>query len=85
MKIHSHFSVKCRGYFIHISVKPETAEQIILMTCCLHNKLRGAYLEKNGQPYYNLKQTEPRGFLNTDGFHVWDEYVKYFVNEGAIP
>lgn len=84
-----------RIYYTPIALKPETCDKLILVTCCLHNLLRDAFLEKNNQPYYNYDENmklpenitplrNVGGFANADGFAIRDEFANFFVQEGAL-
>lgn len=47
-----------RIFYTPIAIKPETTDNLIVVACCLHNLLRDAYLEKQGNPYYELDPNE---------------------------
>jgi hypothetical protein len=85
-----------RVFYQPININPNTCDDLIIVTCCLHNMLRDAYLEKNGKIYYQFDSQQPnpdgnmtpleheRGFLSTEGLAVRDIFKDYFVNEGAV-
>jgi len=86
-----------RVYYQPINIAPTTVDDLIIVTCCLHNMLRDAYLENNGKAYYQFDQecsTQNNnmrsfpgegGFINTEGVRVRDIFKDYFANIGAVP
>ncbi|KAL4123037.1 hypothetical protein QTP88_015269 [Uroleucon formosanum] len=85
-----------RVFYQPININPNTCDDLVIVTFCLHNMLRDAYLEKNGKIYYQFdsQQSNPdgnmtpleheRGFLSIEGLAVRDIFKDYFVNEGAV-
>lgn len=80
-----------RIFYTPIAVLPTTCTDLILVSCCLHNLLRNAYLEENNRPYYtrdendnptcnmiNLART--RGQAN-DGIYIREQLKLYFNSE----
>jgi len=57
-----------RVYYQPINLSPKTCDDLIIVTCCLHNMLREAYLENTGRAYY---QFDPENFLVTHFFHFY--------------
>jgi hypothetical protein len=86
-----------RVYYQPINIAPTTVDDLIIVTCCLHNMLRDAYLENNGKAYYQFDQecatqinnmrsfSGEGGFINTEGVRVRDIFKDYFANIGAVP
>lgn len=83
-----------RVYYTPIAIKPETCDKLIMVTCCLHNLLRDAFLEKNNQPFHvyesdvempkNMTPFVARGgFANADGLDIRDQFADFFSEEGA--
>lgn len=85
-----------RIYYTPINVLPETVDDIITVTCCLHNMLREGYLSQKGRATYDLDPTQELpsenlmplrragGFANADGFTVRNSFASYFKNEGSV-
>lgn len=87
-----------RVYYQPINLSPKTCDDLIIVTCCLHNMLREAYLENTGRAYYQFdpENSTPNenvmvpflnesGFTNAEGIIVRDTFKEYFSNEGAVP
>ncbi|KAF0687727.1 protein ANTAGONIST OF LIKE HETEROCHROMATIN PROTEIN 1-like, partial [Aphis craccivora] len=85
-----------RVFYQPINIAPTTVDDLIIVTCCLHNMLRDAYLEHNGKAYYQFDQeystvnnmrsfSGESGFINTEGVIVRDIFKDYFANIGAVP
>lgn len=85
-----------RVFYQPINVQTTTCDNLIWVSCCLHNMLRDGYLEKNNKPFYeyDCEQTAPTnnmleisaggGFSNMEGFKVRDQFKHFFNNEGAL-
>ncbi|XP_050063324.1 uncharacterized protein LOC126552659 [Aphis gossypii] len=86
-----------RVFYQPINIDPMTCDDLILVTCCLHNLLREAYLEENGQPFFEERKssttfqinnllpiTRGGGFTNAEGFLVRDYFKDFFNNEGSV-
>lgn len=84
-----------RVFYTPIAVKPEVCDDLIIAACCLHNLLREGYLEKKGVPYYEYDSNEENsnvfrnftragGYQNVEGFHVRDEFMRFFLQEGIV-
>lgn len=86
-----------RVYYQPINIAPTTVDDLIIVTCCLHNMLRDAYLENNGKAFYQFHQecstqnnkmrsfSGEGGFISTEGVRVRDIFKDYFTNIGAVP
>jgi len=80
-----------------INLETTTIDDVIWVTCCLHNMLREGYLEKNQRPFfdYDTEQSPPidnlmplsrrGGFSNIEGFEVRNLFKEFFNNERAVP
>ncbi|KAJ8938660.1 hypothetical protein NQ314_011399 [Rhamnusium bicolor] len=76
-------------FFTPINIKPETADLIIWVCCCLHNYLREESL--NCHSFDEVEETYelPRdnmiplawvgGFAKSEGFHVRSRFTDYFT------
>lgn len=84
-----------RVYYTPIAINPEWCDKLIMATCCLHNLLREAFLEKSNQPYYeyDLHIQIPSnivpiagagGFANAAGLEIRDMFTNFFNEEGAL-
>lgn len=86
-----------RVFYQPINIDPMTCDDLILVACCLHNLLREAYLEENGQPFFEERKssttfqinnllpiTRGGGFTNAEGFLVRDSFKDFFNNEGSV-
>lgn len=86
-----------RVFYQPINIEPMTCDDLIIVTCCLHNLLRDGYLEESGQAFFAeydssemvLKNniipiTRDGGFLNAEGFSVRDSFKDFFNNEGSV-
>ncbi|XP_046684147.1 protein ANTAGONIST OF LIKE HETEROCHROMATIN PROTEIN 1-like [Homalodisca vitripennis] len=84
-----------RVFYTPIAVNPGVTDKLILTACCLHNMLRDAYLEENGQCYFELSNSEPLpsqnmiplraggGFGNLEGFDIRDRFCDYFNSKSG--
>lgn len=87
------FGIMCsvfRVFFTPINVKPETVDDIILVSCCLHNFLRDEYLQENS--FHIAHETQmfdlPKenmislgrtgGYTKANGFFVRQQFTEYF-------
>lgn len=84
-----------RIYYTPIAVHPDWCDKLVMATCCLHNLLRDAFMERNKQPYYEY---DPKvqmsnninplagagGFANAAGLDVREMFTNYFNEEGAL-
>ncbi|KAJ8867443.1 hypothetical protein PR048_031245 [Dryococelus australis] len=78
-------------------IVPGTADDVIIVACCLHNMLRDAFLGKDGvphvqcslddQPTQNLQPTRRRrGLANKNGFRVRNYFKDNFNSyQGQVP
>lgn len=84
-----------RVFYTPIAVKSEVCDDLIMAACCLHNLLREGYLEQKGIPYYEYDSNEKTsdffqnltrsgGYQNVEGFHVRDEFMRFFLQEGFV-
>lgn len=89
-----------RVFYQSIDVQTTTCDNLIWVSCCLHNMLRDGYLEKNNKPFYEydcenkllyvvycnnmLEISAGGGFSNMEGFKVRDQFKHFFNNEGAL-
>lgn len=82
-----------RVFYQPINIEP--CDDLIIIACCLHNMLRDAYLEENGQASkeFDSRETVPinniipiargGGFTNFKGFNVREQYKDFFNNEAV--
>lgn len=86
-------------FYTPICLKPTTVDDVIIVSCCLHNLMREWYwyLSTNGLSNYDfdssqelptnnlipLRRTD--GYANTEGFTVRDSFASYFTEEGKVP
>lgn len=92
------FGIMCstfRIFFTPISVKPETVDLIVVVSCCLHNILRDAFLKKHPHhgevqdtihelPVHNMIPLAGRGgFAKSEGFKVRERFTVYFKGKSA--
>ena len=82
-----------RIFYSSIAVQPETTDDIITATCCLHNMLRDEHdnsTERNNShmdiPAHNmLPLARPGGYGDAEGFEVRNKLKSYFNSaEGAV-
>lgn len=86
-----------RIFYTPIAVNPAVTDRLIMTACCLHNMLRDAFLEENGQCYFEVSNSEPLptqnlvsfrasgGFANVKGFDVRDAFCDYFnTDSGSV-
>lgn len=83
-------SVTFRIFFTPINIKPEVADLITVVCCCLHNMLREEYLSFHRYdidesvtieefPTDNMIPLTGRGgFAQAEGFHVRSRFTDYF-------
>lgn len=86
-----------RIFYQPINLETTTIDDLIWVTCCLHNMLREGYLEKNKRPFFDYDTEQPPptdnlmplsrcgGFSNIEGFEVRNLFKEFFNNEGSIP
>lgn len=86
-----------RIFYQPINLETTTIDDLIWVTCCLHNMLREGYLEKNKRPLFDYDTEQPPptdnlmplsrcgGFSNIEGFEVRNFFKEFFNNEGSIP
>lgn len=83
-----------RIFYTPIAIAPETCDDVIVVTCCLHNLLRDGYLELNRKPYHNLADggnpTENMfplarvgGFANASAFVIRDTLKEFFMSQAG--
>lgn len=85
-----------RIFYTPINVLPLTVDDIVVVSCCLHNMLRDAYIAKAGVskhesdptldlPKHNLISLgRARGYASFEGFEVRDSYAAYFNTDGRL-
>lgn len=85
-----------RIFYTPINLLPETVDDVVIVSCCLHNLLRDAYISKTGSPFHepDPSQNSPtenliglaraRGFANAEGFEVRNAFAAYFNTVGRL-
>lgn len=85
-----------RVFYTPIDLLPETVDDVITVSCCLHNMMREGYLSKTGRSNYELDPTvDPPsqnlipltasgGFANVQGLTVRNTFASYFMEEGKV-
>lgn len=85
-----------RVFYTPINLLPETVDNVIVVSCCLHNMMREGYLSRSGRANYELDPTEALptenliplratgGYANVKGFTVRSTFASYFVEEGKV-
>ncbi|XP_022906222.1 uncharacterized protein [Onthophagus taurus] len=84
-----------RIYYTPIAINPESCDKLIMVTCCLHNLLRDAFLEKGNRPFYEYdpnvqipNNVTPLagagGFASANGLEVREMFTQFFNEDGAL-
>lgn len=84
-----------RVYYTPIAINPEVCDKLVMVTCCLHNLLRDAFLEKNSKIFYEydpnvnlphniIPLAGVGGFANADGLEIRNMFTDFFNEEGAV-
>lgn len=84
-----------RIFYTPFAVNPAVTDCLIMTAGCLHNMLRDAFLEENGQCYFEVSNSEPLptqnlisvrasgGFANVKGFDVKEAFCDYFHSDSG--
>jgi len=85
-----------RIFYQPINLDTNTCDDLIWVTCCLHNMLRDGFMEKNKKPFFDFENEKSLpsnnlmpiarrgGFICTEGFEVRDNFKSFFNNEGVL-
>lgn len=85
-----------RIFYTPINLLPQTVDDVVIVSCCLHNILRDAYIAKTGASYHEPDPTQDpprdnlislaraRGYANFEGFEVRDSFAAYFSTDGRV-
>lgn len=79
-----------RIFYTPINILTETVDDVVIVSCCLHNMLRDAYITNTGTSYHEPDPTEDspkdnlvslaraHGYANFQGCEVRDSFAAYF-------
>lgn len=85
-----------RIFYSPINLLPQTVGDVVIVSCCLHNILRDAYIAKTAASYNEPDPTQDpprdnfinfaraRGYANFEGFQVRDSFAAYFSTDGRL-
>lgn len=85
-----------RIFYTPIHLLPQTVDDVVIVSCCLHNLQRDSYIAQSSGSYHvpDPKQDPPRdnlanlararGYANFEGFTVRDSFATYFSTDGRV-
>lgn len=85
-----------RIFYTPINLLPQTVDDVVIVSCCLHNMLRDSFIANAGTSCHDPDPTpdpprdnfislaRARGFAIFQGFQVRDSYAAYFSTDGSI-
>lgn len=85
-----------RIFYTPIHLLPSRIDDVIIVSCCLHNMLRDYYLKTQAKANYDFDTTQDfpaenliqiartGGFSNEEGFSVRNSFADYFLRDGKV-